>query len=159
MKPFTNMKTVRIHWDIEHNDSDPFNRQCTRMRLLTTYSSQILSNAETFKINCGSGIDWDFIKSASKLRQLVYLDFRQYKSEIFIKIVSSLESILQNRKDENINDAIELKVYDHNFNFETFNKIIKQSSSIKLFKLKECDRRHLAITLGKPHENKCYNCL
>lgn len=166
MKPFTNMKTVRIRWDIEHHDSDPFNRQCARLRLLTTYSSQILSNAETLIIDCGSGIDWDFIKSASKLRQLLYLDFRQYKSEIFIKIVSSLESILQNREKENINDAIELKVYDNpnnpddnSLNFETFNKIIKQSSSIKLSKLKGCDRLHLAIPLGNPHENKCYNCL
>lgn len=44
MKPFTNLKTVRLCWDIDHHDSDPFNRQCTRMRLLTTYSSQILSN-------------------------------------------------------------------------------------------------------------------
>lgn len=131
-KPFIYMKTVRILWDIEHHNSGQFNRQCSRMRLLTTYSLQILSNGETHIIDCGSGINWEFIKSALRLCQLLYLDFCQYNSEIFIKIVTSLESILQNRKEENINNAIELKVYDNTLNFETFNKIIKQSSSIKL---------------------------
>lgn len=158
MKPFTNMKIVRIRWEIEHIDSDPFNRKCTRLKLLTRYSSQILSNAETIIIACGYDIDWDFIKSASKLRQLLYLDFREYKSDTFNKIVSSLESILHNRRGENINDAIELKVYYDSSNFETFNQIIQQNSSIKLSKLNECDRFHLSIPLGSPYRNRPLKC-
>lgn len=164
MKPFTNMKTVRIFWDYEHLGSDKFDRQCAKMKLLNTYSSQILANAETLIIDSARDIreiDWNFIKSALKLRQLFYLDFHttEYQTEKLIQIVSGLESILQNRKDENINDAIELKVHDDDFTFELFNKIIKQSSSIKLSKASGCDRSHLKNPLRNPCANKCYACL
>lgn len=132
MKNFNHLKTIIIHGhDIELDQSFHHIRVCDPFKLLSVYSSQILSNIENLKI-ISIEHNWDFIKFMPKL---LHLEFYVETSTFHhaLKIISTLESILQKRRNEqNKGDCIEIKFRCQNI-FDLFTKINGHRDSIKLF--------------------------
>lgn len=137
------LKTLRIELFLntlwEGDNLIRLREGCDVMKLLTVYSSQILSNVEILMIVSDKMYNCDFIEFAPKLRELIISGY--LKSDETIKIVSMLENIQKNR---NNGDVIEVK-FDERREMKAFAEICgRNNSSIKLSLLN--DRLKLFIS-------------
>lgn len=134
MKPFSHLKTLRIYGrSVEDNDFDHV-QMCGQFKLLNVYGSQILLNVENLSIQYRA-LDWDFIKFAGKLRFLNFFIRDSISSDEAAAILSALESILQQRKNEQtVGDSIEIKIQLPSV-FKVFREINGRSDSIQLSKV------------------------
>lgn len=120
------LKTIRI--DV-YDGFDTHMDVCEQMKVLTMYSSEILSNVENVFLIGGQNMayDYEFIKSVPKLRLLVIDSCEATPtSEQAAKLIAILKSILQNRAD----DFIELKIKE--YHLKTFQDVDDIGSSIIL---------------------------
>lgn len=103
---------------------------CDTFKILRMYSAQMLANVEYLTVDY-SDYDWDFIKCATKLRQLELFSVGITSSKA-TEILSALESILKNRNNGQIgDDFIDLK-FDTKCKLDLFSECDGRSDSIKL---------------------------
>lgn len=143
MKGFSHLETIDIRIRYAANSSN--RRVCDTLKLFTVYSSQILSHVENLIIDQKESdviCDWNFIRFVPKLRNLIFIGGIPNSGQAD-KILSMLQTILQNRQNERSSgDVIKVKFSDDRV-LNSFVEIAGHGDSIKLAKLNKYEKDKL----------------